>query len=75
MLDVGNIFELFPLPYFQVPFAKQKIEDMNFEQERMIETPSCVLISSTLQYLFIYSIIVLHQPKCPKVICQHLPQT
>lgn len=42
MLDIRNIFELFPLLCFQIPFAKNNTEDINFEQERTIGTPSSV---------------------------------
>lgn len=51
MLDVGNISELFPLPCFQIPFAKHNIEDVNSEQERITETPPSVLIGFSLQSL------------------------
>lgn len=51
MLDVRNISELFPLPCFQIPFAKHNIEDVNSEQERITETLPSVLIGSAPQYL------------------------
>lgn len=63
LLDVRNIFELFPLPCFQIPFAKHNIKDVNSEQARITETH------------YPCSSIPLFTPSCHSIIMLNWPNT